>query len=280
MATKAIKKVSKGTKETKETKVKKTVKKAVVAKKIVAAKKPVQSVILGSKATPESKKKTNSGQARMTNAKGSLTVSVYDVKGKSAGTLTLPVELFGQEINQKLLAQAVRVYRANQRQGTAKTKTRGEVSYSTRKLWKQKGTGRARHGGRGAPLFVKGGTAHGVKLRDYSLSLSKNMKKAALISALSSKVAEIKVVKGFEKIEQKTKIVASAFDTMGLMATKTLFVLPKDLENVYKAARNIKGVTVTVADRLTTYDILQTKTLVFMQESIGVLEKRVKGERN
>ena len=136
-----------------------------------------------------------------------LTVSVYGMDGKSSGTVTLPKEIFGEVVNKKLLAQAVRVYMANKRQGNASTKTRGEVEGSTRKIYRQKGTGNARHGSIRAPIFVKGGIVHGPKPRDFGLDLSKKMRRKALFSALSAKLqdGDVKVVSGFEKMTPKTK---------------------------------------------------------------------------
>lgn len=210
---------------------------------------------------------------KMEKVEGSLTVTVYDAKGKETGTVELPKEVFGAKINPVLMAQAVRVYLTNQRQGSANTQTRGEVDGSTRKIYRQKGTGRARHGGIRAPIFVGGGVAHGPKAKDYDLSLSKKMKKAAVVSALSqmAKDGKIKVVTGFEKIEPKTKVAAIAFSGMGLLEKKALLVTPKHTENVFKAARNIEKVKVMPVALLNTYDILNAGTLVIMTEAVESL---------
>lgn len=204
---------------------------------------------------------------------GSLTVAVYDAKGKEAGTMELPKEVFGAKINPVLMAQAVRVYLANQRQGDANTKTRGQVDGSTRKIYRQKGTGRARHGGVRAPIFVGGGVAHGPKSKEFELALSKKMKKAAVLSALSSLAqnGQIKVVSGWEKIEPKTKGAAEALSAMGLSDKKALLVMPKHLDNVFKAARNINKVKVSAAAMLNTYDVLNAGTLVLMKETVETL---------
>src|SRR3989344_7204583 len=116
---------------------------------------------------------------------GSLTVPVYEISGKEKGSLSLPKEAFSVDVNKALLAQAVRVYQSNQRQGTASTKTRGEVVGSTRKIYRQKGTGRARHGDIKAPIFVGGGVAHGPKSANYRKSISQKMRRIALLGALS-----------------------------------------------------------------------------------------------
>ncbi len=203
-----------------------------------------------------------------------LVNDVIDMTGNIVEKITLPESLFGAKINDVLMAQAVRVYLANQRQGTSSTKTRGEVDGSTRKIYRQKGTGRARHGGIRAPIFVKGGIAHGPKPRDYSLTLPTQMKRAAIKSALTTKLhaGDIKIVAGFEKIEIKTKIMAQALKKIGL-TKNLLFVMPNDMENVFKAARNMKGVTVTAANRVNTYELLQAKTIILMKDAIATLEK-------
>jgi len=209
-----------------------------------------------------------------------LKLSVYNMAGKSVETLTLPKEIFGAEINTNLMTQAVRVYLANQRRGTVKTKSRGEVNISTRKIYRQKGTGRARHGAASAPIFVGGGIAFGPRQRDYSLKLSKKMKRLALISSLSEKVKEgqIRLVSGLSKVEPKTKNMAQVLQKLDLRSKKTslLLVIPtrsKDFVNVVKAARNIEGVKVMPANLLNTYEVLRNKNLLFMKESIDFFKK-------
>lgn len=207
-----------------------------------------------------------------------LKVEVVDTTGKVVETMELPKEVFGAKINDVLMAQAVRVYLANQRLGTASTKTRGEVDGSTRKIYRQKGTGRARHGGVRAPIFVKGGVAHGPKPRDYSLALSKNMKKAALFSALSAKVkaGEVTVIAGFDKVE-KTQAAAKALEHTGYSKkAKMLLVLPKHDEKVFKAVRNLAGMSVMSAQLLNTYAVLNAKQLVFMKEAVEAMTKETK----
>lgn len=203
-----------------------------------------------------------------------LTVSVYDIDGKESGTLTLPEEMFSAKVNQTLMAQAVRVYLANQRQGNASTKTRGEVTGSTRKIYRQKGTGRARHGGVRAPIFVHGGIAHGPKPQDHSLDMPKKMKKAALFSALTAKLMndEMKIVDGLETIEPKTKKMAQVLNNFGLGNKKArlLVVMPETNEIVVRTGRNLEGVTITAADRVNTYAILHAKKIIIMK---GAVEK-------
>jgi large subunit ribosomal protein L4 len=209
-----------------------------------------------------------------------LKLSVYDTKGKVVESISLPKEIFGAEINKDILSQAIRVYRANKRRGTVKTKSRGEVKISTRKIYRQKGTGRARHGAASAPIFVGGGIAFGPRPRDYSLKLSQSMRKVALFSALSSKLksGEIKVVTGFEKLEPKTKNFAQALENLSLSGKKVqiLLVTPKtgkEFASVTKGARNINGVRITSSNVLNTYDVLANRNILFMKNSIDVVKE-------
>ena len=239
--------------KTREVKIKKVVKKAIVKRASVVS----QSV-------------------KQTSQKASLIASVYDMKGKAVGRVSLPVEIFGVENKPKLVAQAVRVYLANQRQGNASTKTRGEVAGSTRKIYRQKGTGRARHGGIRAPIFVHGGIAHGPTPHDFSLSLPQKMKRLALFSALSGKLkdGEIKVV-DLAKVTPKTKIMAKALRSLDLNG-KTLLVTPggmNDFRDVYLSTRNIPNVRILTAPTLSTYDVLDNKGILLMRDSIDILKK-------
>lgn len=212
----------------------------------------------------------------------SLSASVYNLKGKVVEKITLPKEIFGVDVNDRLMAQAVRVYLQNQRLGTQSTKTRGEVQGSTRKIYRQKGTGRARHGARYAPIFVGGGIAFGPKPRDFSLRVPSKMRKVAVISALSSKLkdGEIKVISGLEKIEPKTKIMNDTIKSMDLERKKILLVTPAtsaELPDLYKAARNIEGVKILPAQMLNTYEVLDNVSIFLMKPSIEVLRKHLIG---
>ncbi len=237
----------------------------------------------GNQAKPEHPEspdtKRDSGLARMTD--NGLTMDFFDMKGKVEEKVHLPKEIFGAKINNQLMAQAVRVYLANQRMGTASTKTRGEVSGSTRKIWAQKHTGRARHGSRKAPIFVGGGIVFGPTHRDFSLKLSKKMKRLALFSSLTSKFknGEIKGITGFEKIDPKTKLMALALKNLGISDKdkKVLLITPsseKDFENVYRASRNIKNINILNASMLNAYEVLNNKLIVLMKESLGIIEDR------
>ncbi len=204
-------------------------------------------------------------------------VDLYDLSGKVTGKVTLPAVIFAAKENKPLVAQAVRVYLANQRKGTVSTKSRGEVQGSTRKIYRQKGTGRARHGSNRAPIFVHGGVAFGPKPRDYSLKLPQKMKRVALFSALSAKVkdGEIKVISGLASIEPKTKVMAQLMKQLSSDAKKrnVLLITEKDTENISRAAKNLEGISYTAASRLNVYDVLTSKMLILMQESVAMLEK-------
>lgn len=214
---------------------------------------------------------------KKTEPKRGLLVDVFDTKGKVIGKAALPRQVFQAKINEKLMAQAVRVYLANQRQGTLSTKTRGEVRGSTRKLYRQKGTGRARAGSIRSPLRVGGGIIFGPKPRDFSLKLSKKMKKAALFSALSSKLSQkaIHVIDGLEQISPKTKKMAQVLQENKLYEKKesVLLVLPKNLENVMRATRNIEGVELTLANSLNAYTVLVSSKMLLMKDAIETIEK-------
>lgn len=200
---------------------------------------------------------------------GSLTVSVFDLQGKSVDKITLPKEIFGQTPNKNLLHQAIHIYRANTIANTAHTKTRGEIRGGGTKPWKQKGTGRARAGSIRSPLWVGGGITFGPRANDVKLSLPTKMKRSALISALSAKreSGAVKVIKNIEKLEPKTKIVAnllSKLETKG----KTLLVISQKNQNLKLATRNIKEISINTPQNLNAYEILKNRNLILSTESI------------
>jgi len=210
-----------------------------------------------------------------------LKIDVFNIKGKKEGQVNLPKEVFGAKINQALMAQAVKVYLSNQRQAPAQTKRRGEIRASGRKIYRQKGTGRARHGDIKAPIFVKGAKAHGPTGRqNYQLNLSRQMRRKALFSALTSKLEnkEVMVVGGLAEIKPKTKIMAKIIDQLINKSTnqqinKSTIILPQPLENILRAGRNIAGLDIREAVKLNTYQVLNGGRLIFMKESLAVLEK-------
>jgi large subunit ribosomal protein L4 len=197
-------------------------------------------------------------------------VNLYNLKGENAGKVELPKSLFGGVVSARLMAQAVRVFLANQRQSGAKVKTRGEVARSTRKIYRQKGTGRARHGSKGAPIFVGGGVAHGpTGEQNYRLAMSKKMRKAALRSALTSKLKkkEIWVVTELDKVRGKTKEIEGLLASLKITG-KVSLVLPKKWEKVERAARNIRGVKLLLVKQLNTYAVLNGGKLIWAKESL------------
>lgn len=209
-----------------------------------------------------------------------LSVPMYFLDGKDSGTLILPKELFGQKVNKKLLAQALRVYLNNTKSHFSNTKTRSEVKGSTRKIYRQKGTGGARHGAKKAPIFVGGGIALGPKFRKVVLDLPKKMKKAALISALSSKIQsqEIVGVKGLDKATGKTSQISSLLKSIN--GKNALLVIDGKQEMVERAARNLPDISVVRADQLNILDIIKNQTLILTKEAVERLESRIKkGEK-
>ncbi len=204
-----------------------------------------------------------------------LSIPVYGLDGKESATTELSKEIFATEINPKLLAQFVRVYLANQRQGTASTKSRGEVIGTTKKIYRQKGTGNARHGSKKAPIYVGGGIAFGPRPRDYSLKLNSKQGKKALFASLSLKVKEknlFALSDEFLKIESKTSTVAKFLKAVGANSEKLLFILPKqERNNLILSTRNIKSITMADAVSINAYDVLRNKKIFVVKEALKVM---------
>lgn len=204
-----------------------------------------------------------------------LTVKIYNTAGKVTGSVTLPKAIFGLKPSNKLLAQYVRVYLANQRQGTQSTKTRAEVIGSTRKIYRQKGTGRARHGDRKAPIFVGGGVAHGPKPRDFSLKINKKQKKKAFQNALSARFDDIYIMGNLLSLGPKTASVQKTLKNLELGEKKILLVYPNDKsENLYLASRNLRNCTAKNVASLNTYDLLNAEKIIMAKECLETLEKK------
>lgn len=204
-----------------------------------------------------------------------MKTDIYTQNGTKLKTKAdLDERIFGLEPNEDILAQYVRVYRANQRQGTAKTKTRGEVSGGGRKPWQQKGTGRARHGSIRSPLWVGGGKAHGPQPKDWSLKISKNMRRQALFSALSKKFKEknILILNKLELEAAKTKKLVDILKKLPIK-DKALIALDKMDEKSILSARNIPRVKTVQVKDLNAYEVLATQTLILPKASLGVLEE-------
>ncbi len=201
-------------------------------------------------------------------------MNVVNMAGKKVGEIALSEKVFGREVNEALLHTAVRAFLMNQRQGTQSTLTRSEVSGGGRKPWKQKGTGHARQGSTRSPQWTHGGIALGPKPRSYRIELNKGMKRAALFSALSSKVVanEMIVIDAITATEYKTKEMVKMLAAVGA-AKKTLVVLPEVNEFVIKSCANIEGVKTTQWNTINAYDILNCDTLIVAQGAVAKIEE-------
>jgi large subunit ribosomal protein L4 len=195
-------------------------------------------------------------------------VDIVDLNNKVVGTLDLSDDVFGAPVNEDLLYEAVRHHLACVRRGTASTKTRHEVAGSGKKLWKQKGTGRARMGSIRSPLWRHGGTVHGPQPRDYSYKLPKKMQLGALKSALSAKLrdGELRVVTEFAVSEAKSKAMRKTLD--GLEASRTILLVDNSAnKNLALSSRNLKGVKLVSSREVNVYDLLGHQHVLFTQEA-------------
>ena len=201
-------------------------------------------------------------------------VQVYNQEGRKTSKLELADSVFGIEPNMNAMHLAVVSYLAAQRQGTQSTLTRSEVSGGGAKPWRQKGTGRARQGSTRAPQWTHGGIALGPKPRKYKVSLNKKVKRLAMKSALSSKVAadEMLVLNKVELESIKTKTVAEMLTKLKT-GKKVLIVLPENNDVLYKSARNIEGVKVVTVNTLCVYDILNCTSLVVLKDAAKKIEE-------
>ena len=202
------------------------------------------------------------------------TAIVYNMAGERVGEVELSESIFGIEPNKSVLHDSIKNHLANCRQGTQSTLTKGEVSYTTKKPWRQKGTGRARAGSAGSPIWRHGGVAFAPKPRDYSYTLNKEVKRLALKSAISSKADEneIIVIDGLKMDEIKTKAFKDFLDRFDL-SKKTLVITKDREENVVKSARNIPGVETTIAAILSPYEILKAGKLVVDKAALEIIEE-------
>ncbi|MBO7434007.1 MAG: 50S ribosomal protein L4 [Salinivirgaceae bacterium] len=204
-----------------------------------------------------------------------MELKVLNQEGKETGkNVKLNDSIYGIEPNDHAIYLDVKQYLANQRQGTHKSKQRNEVSGSTRKLKKQKGTGGARCGSIKAPVFVGGGRVFGPQPRDYSFKLNKKLKQLARKSALAYKAQanEIIVVDNIAINEPKTKAYVAILDNLKINGKKSLLVLGESNKNIYLSARNLEGVEVVTADLLNTYQIMNASSLVITENSLEIIE--------
>ena len=201
-------------------------------------------------------------------------IDVLDMQGKKVSTLELSETVFGKEVNEALIHSVIVNYLANQRQGTQSTKTRSEVSGGGRKPWRQKGTGRARHGSTRSPIWTKGGIALGPKPRSYKYKLNKKEKQNAIKMILSSKLAENKIIvlDKLEVSEIKTKSIVNVMNNLNVEG-RTLLVLAERNENVIKSARNIEKMHISNTDVLNAYELLNNKQIVITVDAIKKIEE-------
>jgi large subunit ribosomal protein L4 len=202
------------------------------------------------------------------------TVDVFNFSNQKVGEIELSDKVFGAEVNPALLYEAVRHYQAGLRSGTAKTKVRGEVAGSGKKLWKQKGTGRARMGSIRSPVWRHGGTSHGPVPRDYSYSLPRKMQAGALRSALSAKLQDggLKVIDSLTLSEPKSKTARAALDKFEA-ARKVLVVEHGENRNLNLAMRNLAGVTLLSAVEVTVYHLLGAERVLVSQAAARKLSE-------
>ena len=201
-------------------------------------------------------------------------VKVYNVKAQEVGSMNLADDLFAIEYNEPLIHEVIVAYNANQRQGTKSTLTRSEVRGHAKKPWRQKGTGRARQGSTKGPQWTGGGIVFAPKPRDFSKKVNKQVKRLALVSALSEKLRqkEITFLDEFKLQEAKTKEVEKFLNAFKFDRT-VLVVLPEKSEEVLRASRNIKNVTVATADNVNVYEIVTNARVVMPKATVKAIEE-------
>ncbi len=204
-----------------------------------------------------------------------MSIEIQNIEGKSSGKkVTLNKEIFAVEPNDHAIYLDVKWYLAQRRQGTSKAKERAEVTGSTRKIKKQKGTGTARAGSIKSPLFKGGGTVFGPTPRDYDFKLNKKLKKVARKSALTYKAQkeEIIVVEDFVMNEAKTKEFKIILEKLGIDSQKSLFLLPEKNDNIYLAARNLQKAKIATADSISSYDVMNANKLVVTESALKTID--------
>ena len=206
-------------------------------------------------------------------------VDVYSILGKKVDKFKLDPAIFNRDINKPLLHEVIIMYRANERQGNASTKSKGEVSGGGKKPWRQKGTGRARSGSIRSPLWRGGGIIFGPRPRDYRYGMPKKMKRLALISALSAKLKDdgiIMLEKYPDLKEPKTKEIVKLLTSLKAYGKKVLFLYSEKNENLVRSSRNIKSLTLRDSSDFNTYDVLVNSRLLFSRETHDAIVKRLK----
>jgi large subunit ribosomal protein L4 len=201
-------------------------------------------------------------------------VNIVDLNNATVGSIELADAVFGAEVNEALLYEAVRQYTAARRSGTASTKTRHDVSGSGKKLWKQKGTGRARMGSIRSPLWRHGGTAHGPHPRSYEYKLPRKMVLGALRSALSAKLrdGELRVVRAFDLADHKTKNMLGVLRKLEVKKTVLLVETAENM-NLTRASRNLEGVKLVPTKDVTVYDLLKHQQVLLTEPAAKKLSE-------
>ncbi|HON10453.1 MAG TPA: 50S ribosomal protein L4 [Chitinispirillaceae bacterium] len=207
-----------------------------------------------------------------------MKAKLYQQDGTVKGQIDLPEDVFGAQVNESLLHQVITQFLANQRQGTAKTKSRAEVSGGGRKPWRQKGTGRARAGSNTSPVWVRGGKAHGPEPRDYYSEIPKKMRRLALASALSSRAKDEKVmvVESISCETPKTRTIADLLKALSVSGQKNLLIIDKEGRNVFLSGRNIRDLEIRPVSEINAYDVLTNENIIFADERlIGKVQEAV-----
>ena len=207
-----------------------------------------------------------------------LKLNVYSKEGKVVNEKTLPPEIFEIKPNEEVIYEAVRMYQANKRQGTVSTKTRAEVRGGGKKPWRQKHTGRARAGTRSSPIWRGGGIVFGPKPRDYYYRIPDKKLRLALLSAISYKAKEGKIIllSDLSFSEPRTRLFVAMLQVLGLSSKKRILFSPQKLEpNVYRSGRNIKNTNFTSAKDLNVFDVVQTDVMVFPLDGLEAFIKRM-----
>jgi large subunit ribosomal protein L4 len=202
------------------------------------------------------------------------TAKHFSAAGQEKGTVELPEAAFGAPLRPDVVYDALRSYRANQRQGTVATKTRSLVSGGGKKPWRQKGTGRARHGSTRSPIWVGGGTVFGPQPRDYSYSIPKKMRRLAIRSVLSERAKDglVYIVDDMTMDAPKTRTIAGLFKSLSLSDKRVLFVGAGPDITLYRSVRNIPGARCIPADQISVYDVLATDAIVIQNGALETLK--------
>lgn len=202
-------------------------------------------------------------------------VPVYNMEGQKVGEMTLRDDVWAVPLKRALIHQAVLAHLANRRQGTHSTKTRGEVSGGGRKPWRQKGTGRARHGSIRSPLWRHGGVVFGPKPREYGFTIPRKARRLALKSALSAKLrdGQVVVLDQLRLSEPKTRAMVSVLERLAVKGRKSLIILGEKDPNVILAARNIPGVMLLPPDALGVYPVVDADRVVLTRDAVAALEE-------